>query len=151
MTEEALYPVAFYFKVGFPGATEGLDVSFQEVDGITAKMEVESYHEGGENRFRHNLPMGVSHGNLILKRAIAETDSPLVRWCKNVLEGGMGVSVDPTEVHVKLLDASGTPIRVWSFSNAFPVRWDVEPFNSTKNSVAIETIELSYTYSNRSS
>jgi len=41
------------------------------------------------------------------------------------------------------------PIRAWSFANAFPVKWDVESFNSTKNEVAIEKIVLNYTYSNR--
>jgi phage tail-like protein len=41
------------------------------------------------------------------------------------------------------------PIRAWSFANAYPVKWEVENFGSTKNEVVIEKIVLSYTYSNR--
>jgi len=47
------------------------------------------------------------------------------------------------------MNEEGEPTRVWSFINAFPVNWDVEGFNATKNEVAIEKIELSYSYFDR--
>jgi len=50
---------------------------------------------------------------------------------------------------VQLLNEKGMPKRAWSFMNAYPVSWEVDEFNSTKNEVAIEKIELSYTWSNR--
>ena len=85
----------------------------------------------------------------MLKRGIAEISSPLVKWCKLVLDSGFITRIEPKEMTVHLLDGNGIPIRGWSFANAYPVNWEVEDFNSTKNEVAIEKIELSYSYSER--
>lgn len=142
-------PAAFYFKVAF-AATGGMsDASFQEVSGISSELETETVEEGGENRFKYQLPKAVKHPNLVLKRGIAELDSPLVVWCKSVLEGGLLLPVEPMLVSVYLMNEEAVPIRGWSFSNAFPVKWEVEAFNSTRNEVAIEKIELGYNYSVR--
>jgi|SRR5450830_68559 len=142
-------PSAFHFKVAF-AATLGLtDTSFQEVSGISAEVDTETVVEGGENRYVHTLPKGVKHPNLELKRGIAPLLSPLVIWCRSVFEMDFITPVVAQPIVVLLLDESKMPIRVWSFANAFPVKWEVENFNSTKNEVAIEKIVLSYTYSNR--
>lgn len=142
-------PPAFYFTLGF-GPTSGmLDASFQEVTGIGSELETEDVVEGGENRYVHRLPKSVKHPKLVLKRGIAEIDSPLVKWCQSVIDLGFGAGIVPKEMTVHLLDENGTPIRSWSFANVYPVNWEVEDFNSTKNEVAIEKIELSYSYSER--
>jgi phage tail-like protein len=140
------FPVsAFYFSV----SGLGTDSSFQEVSGISSEMGTEEYHEGGENRFRYALPTGVTHPKLVLKRGIEAIDSPLVKWCKDVLEGDLVQPIKPRSIYVKLLDGKGDPLRAWSFGGAYPVKWEVDGFHSTKNEVAIESIELSYTYSYR--
>lgn len=142
-------PAAFSFKVAF-AATAGMsDTSFQEVSGISSELETETVEEGGENRFKHQLPKAVKHTNLVLKRGVAAIDSPLVIWCKSVLEGGLLLPIVPMLVSVYLMNEEQIPIRGWSFSNAFPLKWEVEAFNSTKNEVAIEKIELGYNYSIR--
>lgn len=140
-------PSAFYFKVVFDGDTA--DSAFQEVSGISTEMKVEDVTEGGENRFVHKLPVGMSHSNLELKRGIAPLSSPLVAWCKAVLESDFTQRIEPKDINVYLMDGEGNYIREWSFENAFPVKWEVESFNSTKNEVAIEKISLSYTCSKR--
>ncbi|VAW84531.1 FIG01123047: hypothetical protein [hydrothermal vent metagenome] len=144
------YPLpAFYFKVAFAATSNSEDTSFQEVSGIGSEMETEDLAEGGENRFSHRLPKSLKHPKLVLKRGIAVMDSPLVGWCKDVLEGEFINPVEPMEVEVSLMNEEGEPTRVWSFINAFPVNWDVEGFNATKNEIAIEKIELSYSYFDR--
>ena len=145
--ESAYPPVAFYFKVVFEGTDQ--DTSFQEVSGISSQMETESYVEGGENRFTHKLPKGVTHSNLVLKRGIADANSPLVGWCQAVFEGGFSARITPKNLKVNLMNEDKQPIRSWFFASAVPVKWEVDTFNSTKNDVVIETIELSYPYSNR--
>ena len=144
-------PSAFYFSVGFAFARAGglADTSFQEVSGITSEIETEEVVEGGENRYVHQLPKGAKHPNLVLKRGIATSFSPLVTWCKDVLESDFSVPIVPTQMTVFLLNEYQIPIRAWSFANAYPVKWEVDAFNSTKNEVAIETIDFSYTFSNR--
>ena len=120
-------PVAFHFTVSFGSTPPAVDGSFQEVSGIAPELETEPVAEGGENRFIQQL----------------------VAWCRNVLEGGLVRPIVPKLLHVFLLDANGAPLRAWSFANAYPVRWEVESFNSTKNELALEKIELSYAYSKR--
>ncbi|HHJ80066.1 MAG TPA: phage tail protein [Candidatus Tenderia electrophaga] len=142
-------PSAFYFKVAF-AATAGMsDTSFQEVSGIGSEIETEPYTEGGENRYVHQLPTSVKHPKLVLKRGIATMTSPLVVWCRSVFEGDFAAPIVPMAMMVHLMNENKVPIRAWSFANAFPVSWEVESFNSTKNEVAIEKIELNYNYSNR--
>lgn len=142
-------PSAFYFKVVF-SATAGMsDTSFQEVSGIGSEIETEPYVEGGENRYVHQLPKSVKHPKLVLKRGIAKMTSPLVIWCRSVFEGDFMIPIVPMPMMVYLMNENKIPIRAWTFANAYPVSWEVESFNSTKNEVAIEKLELNYNYSNR--
>ncbi len=149
MAGDAYQPSAFYFKVAFAATLGMSDTSFQEVSGIGSEVETEPYAEGGENRYVHQLPKSIKHPKLVLKRGIASSTSPLLIWCRSVFEGDFSASIKPMAVMVYLMNENKVPIRAWSFANAYPVNWDVESFNSTKNEVAIEKIELSYNYSNR--
>jgi len=138
------YPLpAFFFEVIIGS---GGDTSFQEVTGIRNELETESVVEGGENRFVHQLPKAVKHPNLVLKRGIAKSDSSLVQWCKSVLEQDFTKAIETKELEVRLLNEEKEAVRSWSFVNAYPVNWEVESFNSTKNEVAIEKIELAYSH-----
>ena len=89
------------------------------------------------------------HPKLMLKRGVAPLDSTLVTRCKAVLEGGLARPIFPKMLNVFLLDADGRPLRCWNIQNAWPVHWETEAFNSTRNEVALEKIELSYAYSTR--
>ncbi|MCH7736961.1 MAG: phage tail protein [Chloroflexi bacterium] len=142
-------PSAFYFKVGFALTLGMSDTSFRDVSGIGSEIETESVVEGGENRYVHQLPKGVKHPKLTLKRGIAQMTSPLVRWCRNVLDADFIAPIVPQLMFVYLMNESQLPIRGWSFANAYPVNWEIEEFGSTKNEVAIEKIDLNYTFSNR--
>jgi phage tail-like protein len=146
---DASFPVAFQFTVSLNGIPSGIDSSFQEVSGLEQTMDVEELQEGGENRFVHQLPKGVQQKKLVLKRGVAALSSPLIIWTKATLEGGLTIPIMLASLTVCLLDASGLPVRIWLFNNAYPVRWDIDAFNSTKNEVALETIELAYQYAQR--
>ena len=135
--------------MAFAQASGISDTSFQEVSGISSELDTEDVVEGGENRFVHRLPKGVKHPILSLKRGIASESSPLMKWCKRVLEGDLIAKIAPQLMIVYLMDAEKTPIRAWSFANAYPVSWEVEGFGSEKSEVAIEKINLSYNYSYR--
>ncbi len=149
-TEGGFYPPsAFYFKVVFGNSANSPDASFQDVSGITSEITTDDVVEGGENRFVHKLPRGVKHSNLELKRGIAPSTSPLVSWCQSVFEGGFTLAIQPQTIRVYLLNEKAQPLRGWVFVNAYPVKWEVESFNSTKNEVAIEKIAFSYSYSKR--
>lgn len=146
---DAYQPAAFYFSVRF-SATGGLsDTSFQEVSGISSELETETYTEAGENGYAYVLPKAVKHSRLVLKRGIADMTSPLVQWCRSVMDSEFTQPIQTMSILVSLMNEYKIPIRSWSFVDAYPVKWEVDPFNSTKNEVAIEKIELFYKYSDR--
>ena len=143
------YPLpAFYFKVVFAATMGNADTSFQEVSGISSEIETESIVEGG-NQFVRQLPKSIKHSNLVLKRGVAAMSSPLVVWCRAVMESNFMLPIVPASVSVYLMNENKIPVRAWVFAEAYPVKWNVDSFNSTKNEVAIETVELSYMYSTR--
>jgi phage tail-like protein len=139
-------PSAFYFKMVVDGLANS-DQSFQEVGGIESELQVEEVVEGGENRFVHRLPTAVKHPALILKRGTASVNSPLVGWCRSVLESGLAAPITPKQIRLYLLDPDGKPLRGWSFVDAYPVKWEIASLDGTNGQVAIETIELSYSTS----
>lgn len=141
------YPkaVAFYFNVTIGGSGSGVDASFQDISGLSAEMETETYVEGGGNAFGYRLPKGIKYQNLVLSRSIAPASSALIKWCKAVLEGGLAGSIETKTLTVSLLGPDGQPLHTWTFAGAFPVKWQADSFNSQKNDVAIEKIEFAYT------
>lgn len=139
------YPLsAFHFKVVFAATAGMTDTSFQDVSGIQATIETETYQELGENGRVYQLPKPPTYQPLVLKRGIASMTSPLVLWCKSVFEGNFSKPIMTMEMMVYLMNENQLPERAWGFTDAFPVKWEVESFNSSKNEVAIETIELRY-------
>ena len=104
-------PTAFYFRVSFGIAVLDADCSFSEVSGIVDEMETETVVEGGENRFVYTLPKAFKYPRLVLKRGVAPCTSPLVNWCRDVLEGGLGQPVSTKSMQVALLDESGQALR----------------------------------------
>jgi phage tail-like protein len=67
-----------------------------------------------------------------------------VQWCKSVLDGGLSAQILPQTVLISLLSPDLTALRMWSLTNAFPLGWEIDGFNSEKSEVAIEQIELAY-------
>lgn len=146
--QTGFYPVpAFYFKVEFP-QFRGQDTAFQEVSGMNVNIEYDKVAEGGENFF-YNLPKPPKYDHLILKRGMADQSSPLVQWCTAMLGPDLTKPVEPRNLNIFLLNENGEACRAWNIVNALPVKWQIDGFNSTKNAVAIETIELTYNYFTR--
>jgi len=145
-----VYPApAFYFKVAFAAVELRGDCAFQEVSGLASELAFEEVREGGENRYVQRLPTGVKHPPLELKRGVGSIDSPLVKWCRATMDGDGLARIEVLPLAVYLMNADAVPIRAWQFADVFPIKWEFEPFNSTKNEVAIEKIVLSYSYSTR--
>lgn len=137
-------PVSFYFSVSISGETGPNEASFKEVSGIGIEMHTEEIVEGGLNDFRHPLPSTAKYSNLELKWGLLAKDSPLAQWCIATLEGGLNNAIRTNNIMVSLLNESAEPIRTWTFANAWPVKWDVDNFNSKNNEIIVERIEFAY-------
>lgn len=135
-------PLGFHFKVeftNFPGEFE-----FQSVSGLSVDMETEEFTEGGENRFKHKVPVRTKYPNLVLKRALL-VNSDIVGWCRSALEDFV---FEPTDIVIKLLNEEHQPLLSWNVVHAYPVKWNLSDFNAEENKLVIETLELSYNYFN---
>lgn len=136
----------FYFSLRLTGSSATSDAAFQEVSGLSREIGIEEVVSGGENRFKYRLPATGSFPNLVLKRGIVLTNSPLAKWCQTTMEGGLAKPIQTKDVMLSLLDSSGKTTMSWSFSKAWPVKWNISDLKSQENNVLIETIELAYQY-----
>lgn len=136
------YPVGFYFKLSFNGE----DAAFQEVSGISRELNVEEVVCGGENRFKYRLPTISTSQNLVLKRAYLVKGSGLVNWCASAIDGGFVNKIYTHDVSVSLLNAEGTVCVMWTFYNAYPVKYSVSDLKSQESELVVESVELAYTY-----
>jgi len=138
-------PIGFHFKVEFSGiSNKENDHQFQSVSGLSVDPETEEIAEGGENRFKHKIPVRTKYPNLVLKRGLL-IDSGVITWCRDALEK---YDIKPINLTVSLLDEKHEPLQTWKITHAYPVKWNVADFNAEENKVVIETLEISYNYFN---
>jgi phage tail-like protein len=142
-------PVSFHFSVAFSDLAGVPESSFSEVSGLDAERASTEIKEGGENRFAHRVPERARYTNLILKRGVVVGGSRLATWCKGILEGDLSTPIVPQDIDVILLDPQGEPLMSWNFKRAWPTKWNVSALNADKSELAIETLELAYSYFTR--
>lgn len=149
LKQEAIYPLpAFHFAVFFDGLLPGgaADVRFQEVSGLSAELTTEEFTEGGQNGFTYKIPVRTKFPNLVLKRALTAAPSKLTKWAEDTI---YNFEIEPSNVHVVLLNDLHIPVAAWMFHNAYPVKLAVSDFNAMNNGAVIETLELAYQYSKK--
>jgi len=147
-------PLAFHFAVHFnfgQGEDDKNEQHFQSVSGLSVDLETEEIAEGGENRFKHKIPVRTKYPNLVLKRGML-VNSKVIDWCK---EGIFNANYAPVDLTVHLLSIpeendQENPVtktlRSWNIVHAYPIKWSVADFNAEESKVLIETIELTYNY-----
>ena len=118
------------------------DVRFQEVSGLTVSTEFESWAEGGENRFSHQLPKSLQFGELVLKRG-KFMGSGILHWARKATEQFQYV---PTNLMISLLDEDHLPLYNWYVVNAIPKRLEIAGINASSNEILVETLALTYQY-----
>src|SRR3954453_1589775 len=109
---------------------------FTEVSGLGAEIETMTYTEGGRNDSVLKLPTRMKHPNLVLKRGVTMVKD-LEAW---VQDSFMGPSLK--EITLTMYNEQLEQIRVWSFKNAYPVKWTGPSFNAGQATVATEAIEI---------
>ena len=137
----AQYPLTgFHFVVNFQLFPE--DFRFQEVGGLDVEIEMESFVEGGQNRFTWQLPKKTRYSDITLKRGLF-TGSKVLRWCKDAIENFIFL---PGNITISLLNEKHEPVQSWFVASAIPKKWSVSGFNAQENSIVVESITLSYRY-----
>lgn len=150
-------PVSFFFEVVFLGNFQNgksaqVETHFQSVTGLSVDMQTETLKEGGENRYEHTLPVRSKYTPLVLKRGLVK-DSTLAEWCTDAT---LNFDIQPVNLlvhllHIKRSDPQKTPTKseplmTWKVINAWPKKWSISEFNAERNEIAIESLELNYSY-----
>lgn len=123
-------------------AKNSYDLMFQSVSGLSVDIETEEYGEGGENRFKHTLPVRTKFPNLVLTRGLAPS-STATSWIRDAVEN---FKFKPANLTIILQNDLLVPLHVWSVYHAIPVKWSVDAFNAEESKIVIETLELKYNY-----
>lgn len=118
------------------------DFRFQEVTGLTVDVNLDTYNEGGENRFVHRLPGRTRYSDLVLKRGMTLV-SGVTAWCIDAIEN---FNYQPTNMLISLLNEDHLPVSSWYVANAIPIKYDLAGLNAEQNQIVIESMTLRYEY-----
>lgn len=135
-------PLGFHFRVEFANIKG--EFEFQSVSGLNVELETEQIAEGGENRFKHRLPVRTKFTNIILKRGL-KVNTDLIKWCRDAV---LDFNITPTDMTIILLNEEHEPLQTWNVVHAWPVKWEVTDLNAEESKITVESIELAYNYFN---
>src|SRR5215216_3125795 len=109
MRKQELMNPAIWFELTIQGKSIGY---FNEISGLSAEVETQTYNEGGNNEFVHKLPTRVKYPSLVLKRGIT-SEAALQQW--------FGKSVGPSpqrlDITVTMMNEVQDRLRTWAFAN----------------------------------
>jgi phage tail-like protein len=105
-------------------------------------VNLDTYNEGGENRFVHRLPGRTKYSDLVLKRGMTLV-SGITAWCVDAIEN---FNFQPTNMLISLLNADHLPVSSWYIANAIPIRYEISGLNAEQNQIVIESLTLRYEY-----
>lgn len=136
-------PVSYRFAVIFFAGgiiPNPLDIRFQKVSGLSAKINTDDIKEGGQNLYKHKLPTGIEYGELVLER------SAVIGSLLNIeFNATMTLfKFAPSNILITSLNENDIPVMGWLFERAYPVEWSVSDLDGTSNNVVIDTLKLAY-------
>jgi phage tail-like protein len=119
----------------------GTRTSFAEVSGLALEMHTADYRDGDSPEdFSQTMPGLFRHPLLVLRRTVMAGDNDFYNWINTVQFN----TVTRRDVTVSLLDAESTPVVVWKFANAYPVKLAYSALESQNSGPMFETLELAY-------
>jgi phage tail-like protein len=110
---------------------------FNHCSGLELSFDVFEYQEGGNNDFVHRLPGTLRYPNLVLSRGLTEQEA-LIKWF-------MATRTQAERKEITLTLQTGTAQRVWTFADAFPVKWTGPTLDAETGDIATETLEIAHT------
>ena len=137
-----------HFTGQFIFEVDGLQIgAFQQVSGFSVEVDTSfEIKEGGQNEFVHRLPGRMKWPNLVLKRGVTTEDNLFEWFRKSSGEGfaGENNALTRTQAALALVDAQRTILRMWVFTDAFPVKWKGPEFAADSSSIATEELEVAH-------
>lgn len=127
---------AYNFLVEIDGITAG---GFTDVSGLTIETTIDRRMFGGENDIEYKFIIGTKYTDLTLKHGLTDFDL-LWEWYSEVING----KITRKNGTIQLRNHSAHIVMRWDFLRAFPIKWEGPTFNASSNTVAAETLVLTY-------
>lgn len=149
LTNDDILLPAFHFRVEFTGISGLSEQFFQEVSGLSWELEVEDLPAGGVNEYTIRLPRRLRYPNLMLKRSMY-ADTALAKWMGDTIAdyfvnpSRKKVPEGITDIMISLLNYDGDVLARWQVKSAFPLKWNLSPFNAMESKFAQEIFEFGY-------
>lgn len=137
-------PLEYHGSFRFVVTVDNIEAgAFTECTMPTLQVDTEEIKEGGQNTYSHKLPVRVlvSSQSVTLRRGITRNDT-LLNWYLQVMHGDIKNAT--RVVTVIVFDSMARPIAIWTFNNAYPVKWGGLSLKSGDSVVAVEEIEFAY-------
>ena len=126
IAEQAAWPLPTYsFVVSLTG--EGDDFQFDELSGF----------EPADALARLEISQGTP---LTLRRGVLLKGNKFLQW---FIQIKMGI-IQRQDLHVRVLDESGTQAATWRVVNAFPTKVSGTDLGAEEENVAIDALEISH-------
>jgi phage tail-like protein len=113
---------------------------FTACEGLGASYEVETYAEGGNASYTHQLPVRINYTNVKLTRPVDLDSGRVAAWFSSVQYRLVRVGGA-----IKVFNGNGAPIATWTLVGVWPVRYTGPQLRADGSGVATETLELSHT------
>jgi phage tail-like protein len=107
---------------------------FKSVSGLKVQQDIQDYNEGGVSTFTRKVQGVFKWPNLVLSQGFT---GDLRLW---------NYKLKPTRVNgiIVQLGHKLQPLCKWEFHNAYPVKWTGPDFDTGKNELSIEILELAH-------
>jgi phage tail-like protein len=124
---------AFRFRVEIDGINQA---GFTDVTLPDSSMDAIDYREGTD-KYTRKLAGFWKEGNVSLKWGITDSKQ-LSDWYKSCKEG----KVQRKNLAIKLVDEEDKELAVWTFENAWPIKYKAPDLTAKNHDVGIESMEI---------
>ena len=119
----------------------GTRVGFSEVGGLAIEAEAPAFRDGASTGNRDvTMPGLLRFPRLVLKRSVRKSDNEFYGWISTIEFD----AVERRDITVSLLDGGNSPVVLWKFRNAFPVKLEYSPLESDNSGPMMEILELAH-------
>ncbi len=125
-----------------------ISASFSECSGLKAKMNYETYFEGGVNYQQRIIPGSIEFSEVTLKRGMIN-DLAFLGWTNRMFtqlkpQTSRQINDYRRNVNILLFNQGGEILQCWTLIGAIPVGWQISPLQAESNAVVIEELTLAY-------
>lgn len=127
---------AFGFIVNFSDNEDSATSYFQEVTGLSIRIDTDDLQEGGFNNITHKIIKHASYGDVTLKRGL--TDTRFYNWINEFIND----TFSRKDITITVINDNNEPELTYKLLNTIPKQWNGPNLNVMQDAIATESIVL---------